>query len=792
MASIPLNTARRGLDTGNTVSYPAGSPLGAAVTGFGNTLSAIGERHREMQEQQERLAAAVQRRLFTERVAEAESQALTNSPRDGSGLHEALYGQVDPISGEVVKPGQYDLIVNDVLEQVPSSQRAAFVRHAQAERPIGARRAAQAQLQLRGAYENDQWEQARGAWLKSIAGGDPDNEAAFQARRRDGLDFLATMALDPQIRLQAQKAWEQDLAAARVSALIGRDPRQALALLGQKLQGAGRSVVDAMAAAPQAGQADQGDQIVPGITSEVAADAAATSSQDPDVARMTAAKPWITNLSPDARADLGHEAKLATTAEQVSIRKTIEEAESQVQYAMNSMVDYAGPLPSDEDYEKVFGPTEGSLRSRALKINANIGAQTRKMRGWSNQEIRSALREDEPRPGASPEEAARYELFAAAAQSTLQRRYDDPVGYVETTFGYDAQDWSTVSTPEQYKAAIGRLVAAQRGLGFQRILALPRTAARDLAIRFNDPGVPREQRMFELSSIFLGIRDPEVRLAMARQVMAASRSNLQVRATTDPDPGSKSVDAQLDGIAEDLSAIAVNPAWVQFEARPIWQKPFTAADDIVRLTANGATLGWGDKFSAGLDSWLNDESYDAALARNRAATEDAQNRSGSAGTVADLAGGALTGAGIEGVGSRILGRLGAAGITDGLSGIKRLIADTALMGAQGAGYGGLEALGKDEDFWAGMAKGGGLAASNNLLAKGAGSIGLALAEKLPANLDLGKLLAKAESPLFSTVKSSPAEIMNALGEAASTEGERQRKKRELRETLAPGADKKHN
>ncbi len=90
MASIPLNIARRGLDTGNTVSYPAGSPLGAAVTGFGNTLSAIGERHREMQEQQERLAAAVQRRLFTERVAEADITVLVNGRVLAEGTPEEM------------------------------------------------------------------------------------------------------------------------------------------------------------------------------------------------------------------------------------------------------------------------------------------------------------------------------------------------------------------------------------------------------------------------------------------------------------------------------------------------------------------------------------------------------------------------------------------------------------------------------------------------------------------------------------------------------------------------------
>ncbi|MES0088208.1 hypothetical protein NKJ92_27325 [Mesorhizobium sp. M0026] len=40
MATIPLQLAQRRLDTGTVASYPNGSPVGAAMQGFGDELSA--------------------------------------------------------------------------------------------------------------------------------------------------------------------------------------------------------------------------------------------------------------------------------------------------------------------------------------------------------------------------------------------------------------------------------------------------------------------------------------------------------------------------------------------------------------------------------------------------------------------------------------------------------------------------------------------------------------------------------------------------------------------------------
>ncbi|OBQ66945.1 hypothetical protein [Mesorhizobium loti] len=50
---IPLSIVRRRLDTGSTPQYPQGSPIGGAMQGFGEHLSAVAERYQQMKDQQE-------------------------------------------------------------------------------------------------------------------------------------------------------------------------------------------------------------------------------------------------------------------------------------------------------------------------------------------------------------------------------------------------------------------------------------------------------------------------------------------------------------------------------------------------------------------------------------------------------------------------------------------------------------------------------------------------------------------------------------------------------------------
>lgn len=79
----------------------------------------------------------------------------------------------------------------------------------------------------------------------------------------------------------------------------------------------------------------------------------------------------------------------------------------------------------------------------------------------------------------------------------------------------------------------------------------------------------------------------------------------------------------------------------KFDELPTWQKPFVAADDIVRQVVDGMTFGYGDKFAAKANEALGMGDYETNLAAQRAMTEQAGERAGLAGSAASIAGSLL-------------------------------------------------------------------------------------------------------------------------------------------------------
>ena len=150
------------------------------------------------------------------------------------------------------------------------------------------------------------------------------------------------------------------------------------------------------------------------------------------------------------------------------------------------------------------------------------------------------------------------------------------------------------------------------------------------------------------------------------------------------------------GLGE-LSAITQNPARAQYDALPGWQKPIVAASDTLQLLGNGATMGFGDKAVAAVRSPFTGKSYDDELAQARGQTQGARNRAGGAGTAAEITGAVAAPLGLANKGLTLSGRLG----TGAMTGAKGLAARSALMGAEGAGYGALTAAGNDQDIGTG-------------------------------------------------------------------------------------------
>lgn len=152
--------------------------------------------------------------------------------------------------------------------------------------------------------------------------------------------------------------------------------------------------------------------------------------------------------------------------------------------------------------------------------------------------------------------------------------------------------------------------------------------------------------------------------------------------------------------------------------RPWYAKAGQAADDVVRLIANGATFGYADKL-AGYMGGGGTES-------ERALTQAARDRAGSAALPAELLGAVGTGFGAAKSGLTLMGR-GAPAVMKGARG---LAARSGVAAVEGAGYGALTAMGNDQDIGQGVALGalgGGLGnVAGEGIAAGIGKLGRAV------------------------------------------------------------------
>lgn len=118
-----------------------------------------------------------------------------------------------------------------------------------------------------------------------------------------------------------------------------------------------------------------------------------------------------------------------------------------------------------------------------------------------------------------------------------------------------------------------------------------------------------------------------------------------------------------------------------------------AALDIPRLMATGITGGYSDKLAAGLDSALTGRPYEERLERSREITQEARDRAGGAGLVAEA------GAQAYGIGK----------VSGGLQGVlgapKTLGQKLIVGGLEGAGAGAVTAAGNDKPIGEGASIG---------------------------------------------------------------------------------------
>lgn len=225
MARIPLQVATRSLDTAPLVQYPqGGGPVGAAMENAGDALQGVAMRVKRQQDQQADFDARVKEMEFSSQVSGLEMEAEQNAAADGSGIHDNVYGQIDPETNTAVKPGSFDQLFDSYLERMPESKRGEFAAKREAYRSEGSVRMAGKQYKARQQYETVQIQKAETAITNAMAAADPNDAETFERFKQQGIDLIEKSGLPALEKDVAKVNWQANADETLFKTKLAKDP----------------------------------------------------------------------------------------------------------------------------------------------------------------------------------------------------------------------------------------------------------------------------------------------------------------------------------------------------------------------------------------------------------------------------------------------------------------------------------------------------------------------------------------------------------------------------------------
>jgi hypothetical protein len=551
---IPMSVGQRRRDAGDAANPRDASAATQAAPPLDPEWQAVADHYVRRVAQQQDFDTEIAARRLNGEIAKAETDAVANAPADGAGLHDGMYGQVDPRNGQVVKTGQFDTLFDTFLNQAPAELRPGLASRKEALRAAGAVRMAQMQLQRRKDYEQGEVDTALKTGAIGIGNADPDDHTTFEAARQEGLDLINKMGVDSAIRQQLAQDWFSTAAKSRFEALIAKDPKRALAIFG--------------AGAPAAGSETAGDTAqTPG--SLLSGSSNITFGKDDRVGTQTPderiAKAFRDDLPRQEQEALARKATVAKLALETQIRAAIDHAEAEAPDATSRAGSYSGSIPGEDAYKIIFGHDEGIRRRQALDWQINVRKKIFAMGAMPNQAIHAALRDANSGPKSSPEDQSRSEATAVAAKLVLKRRRVDPGGYVSELSPEISTGWKAVlgngpSDPaafdqDTYHKTIRLSVAQQKALGIddENLQPVPFSILLKLAEDRDSGDMHLMDNYAKASELFARTKGAVARAALVRELDDAGLSGIL--------PGGKphlSVGEVFQADAKALGKVATN------------------------------------------------------------------------------------------------------------------------------------------------------------------------------------------------------------------------------------------
>lgn len=262
----------------------------------------------------------------------------------------------------------------------------------------------------------------------------------------------------------------------------------------------------------------------------------------------------------DQRLQLAGQAKQALKQKNIELQSSIETIAQNAPAAIANTGKYDGDLPSATAFVQAYGSaSEGIAKYREFKASLDTAKTMFGFRAESSEDIMAQVAAAAPTSSGNDAdlEDRKFKAISDAAANIIKQRAEDPAGYVLNTFPPIAQaftDAQNSKDPAAMQKALQQMAVAQDIIGIDSPELLPKPMATAAAQRFNDAGLPAQDRIAAIAGLIGATTDEGQQFSIYKQLIKAGV----------PDYTQGAVSAMLRGdvgAAQNLMrAVMVDPA----------------------------------------------------------------------------------------------------------------------------------------------------------------------------------------------------------------------------------------
>jgi hypothetical protein len=242
--------------------------------------------------------------------------------------------------------------------------------------------------------------------------------------------------------------------------------------------------------------------------------------------RLAGVAPEFSVLSFDQRLKLDNIADQEIDRQRLDLRAGLDIVTTNAPAAVATHGFYDGEIPGPEAFVAAYGAVKGMEEHGKFDSSMQVADSMFSMRTMSADEILDLVESYTPTSTGNDAamELRRFEQIQTAAQATIKERNDDPIGYVRSVFPGVDKKWTDAEQsdrdPDKVAQAISMTELAQRTLGIEDRMLLPKAMAKGVADMWSDEGLSPDERIGAVAQTVFQTADEDQQDAIINQLIS--------------------------------------------------------------------------------------------------------------------------------------------------------------------------------------------------------------------------------------------------------------------------------